>query len=183
MWNLFLNSWKYSHHLLLFEYHYLPFPTNTTSNGCCLINFWCPFLKPGILIILEVKNKGTYCYSIPSCTGTHHLLRMHLRFRNQALGFLVLSHIIHQEDVIHSGLKTNKFSFLKKFTFDSDLFILEYTDTSKNWILHFIKFMPTKTRNWPTVQSLSWSVRIAFWNWMVTSSSKVSLKMMKPCDH
>lgn len=74
MGNLFLNSWKYPHHLLLFKDHYFPFPTNTTTSySCYLTNLWCPFLKPGILIMLKVKNKGTYCYSSPICSGTHLL--------------------------------------------------------------------------------------------------------------
>ena len=62
-------------------------------------------------------------------------------------------------------------------------FILEFTDIPKNWILHFIKSMPTTARNPSTVQSLGFNVQIAFWNWMATSSSEVSWKMKKLYAH
>ena len=76
--------------------------------------------------------------------------------------FLFLLHITHQEDVTHGALKTKRFHFFLIHIGFEFCFILEFTDIPKNWILHFIKSMPTTARNPSTVQSLGFNVQIAF---------------------
>ena len=80
-----------------------------------LLPQWClvPISEARNLIILEVKNKGIYCSSMPISTGTHLLLRIQcLLFRDQALVFLCLSHTTHWENVILPWLKTKNVPFL-----------------------------------------------------------------------
>lgn len=114
--NLFLNSWKYSHHRFLFEYHYFPFPTNTISCSC-----WSPFLQPGILIILEVRNIGTLTVTAsPSAQG-------HAPYLEYSVCGLETEHcvpssfIYHPPGRCHRQLLEDQEVFLFfKFTFDLD---------------------------------------------------------------